>query len=105
MDIGTAQILDDATGRLVVRFGEELTAQDDALLARRADIADQPVPVGHLGTRLAAQGRLAGDGEDGPERLPAPARVDHALPGQSLPGPADGAPDELGRAHLLTAGT
>src|ERR1700722_6240426 len=100
MDIGTAQILDDAADRLVVRFGEELTAQDDALLARRADIADQSVPVGHLRARLAAQRRLASDREDGPERLPAPARGDHAPPRQSLPGQVECALDS-GAARLV----
>ena len=80
-----------------------------ALVAGRADLADQAVPVGDLGARSAAQGGLAGDGEDGPQRLPAPAGVDHALGGQLLPGQVqcalDGGGAGLVRADVQQAGT
>jgi hypothetical protein len=106
---GPAQVRDHAAGRGVVRLGEELAAQYHALVTGRADLADQVVPVGDLGARPAEQGGLAGDGEDGPQRLPAPAGVDHALGGQSLPGQVQGALDGGGaglvRADVQQAGT
>ena len=102
MDAGPAQVFDDAAGRRVVGLGEELAAQDDTLVARRADIVGQMIPVGDLGARFAAQRRLAGDGEDGPQRLPAPARVHHALGGQSLPGQVKGALDGGGAGFVRT---
>ena len=109
VDPGPAQVRDRAAGRGVVRLGEELAAQHHALVAGRADLADQVVPVGDLGPRSAAQGGLAGDGEDGPQRLPAPAGVDHALGGQSFPGQVqralDGGGAGLVRADVKQAGT
>ena len=86
VDAGAAQVGDNPAGRGVIRLGEELAAEHRAPVAGRPDLADQVVPVRDLRARPAEQGGLAGDGEDRPQRLPAPAGVDHALGGQPLPG-------------------
>src|SRR5262249_15725561 len=68
-----------AGGRLAVPVREELAADEPTRVARRADVLDQLVPVGHLGTRLAQHRRPPDNRERRPHGLPAGAGVGHAV--------------------------
>ena len=103
---------------LLGHFGHSISAADNVesalafLRAKHFDaiVSDLALPDGS-GCEVIREAKrrqhltavaLTADGEDGPQRLPAPAGVDHPLGGQSLPGQVQGALDG-GGAGLVRA--